>query len=109
MAKHEFGIMQSSPEKGLRFDKYEPHKYNCISVDDDLLQKAAEYFSDLDFCWHTADVLSKGLAYEGITLIPPTSMQGFINAVERIPELSELNDLIKAALAQNKWMIHFGI
>ena len=45
LAKHEFGIMQSSPEKGLRFDKYEPHKYNCISVDDDLLQKAAEYFS----------------------------------------------------------------
>ena len=109
MAKHEFGIMQSPPEKGLRFDKYEPHKYNCISVDDALLQKVAGKFNDLDFCWHTADVLSKGLAYEGITLIPPTSMQGFINAVERIPELSELNDLIKAALAQNKWMIHFGI
>ena len=109
MAKHEFGIMQSPPEKGLRFDKYEPHKYNCISVDDNLLQKVAGKFNDLDFCWHTADVLSKGLAYEGITLIPPSSMEDFKNAIESVSALSELNDLITTALAQNKWMIHFGI
>lgn len=109
MAKHEFGIMQKTPEKGERFDEYEPQKYNCVSIDDDVLTKVVERLFDADFYWHTVDVPAKGLAYNGITLIPPTSMQGFINAVERIPELSELNDLIKAALAQNKWIIHFGI
>ena len=35
MAKHEFGIMESAPVNGKRYDEYEPKKYNCISVDDD--------------------------------------------------------------------------
>ncbi len=33
MAKHEFGIMQTSPKAGRRYDNYEPQKYNCISVE----------------------------------------------------------------------------
>ena len=27
MAKHDFGIMQTAPHKGKRYDKYEPEKY----------------------------------------------------------------------------------
>ena len=34
MSKHEFGIMESAPISGQRYDKYEPKKYNCISIDD---------------------------------------------------------------------------
>jgi len=34
MAKHEFGVMESAPVSGKRYDDYEPQKYNCISVDD---------------------------------------------------------------------------
>ncbi len=30
MARHEFGIMPQPPEKGKRYDDYEPKKYNCI-------------------------------------------------------------------------------
>ena len=38
MAKHEFGIMQTAPQKGKRYDEYAPRKYNCITVDDDYLE-----------------------------------------------------------------------
>ncbi len=37
MAKHEFGIMQRDPTDKDRFDIYEPQKYSCIVVDDDLI------------------------------------------------------------------------
>ena len=39
MAKHEFGIMQIAPQKGKRYDEYEPQKYECISINDDYIEK----------------------------------------------------------------------
>ena len=44
MPKHEFGIMPQAPQAGKCFDKYEPEKYNCISVSDDDLQPCLEPF-----------------------------------------------------------------
>lgn len=32
MAKHEFGLMDNTPQRGKRYDEYEPQKYNCISA-----------------------------------------------------------------------------
>ena len=52
MAKHEFGIMQKSPQIGKRYDKYEPQKYNCISVDDDYIEPILSDFDNIDFYWH---------------------------------------------------------
>ena len=97
MAKHEFGIMKTAPPKGKIYDAYDPQKYNCITVD------------DIDFYWHSLDVPGKGIAYCGITLIPPTSMQSFISVIYNFPELSELKALMQKAYTENKWMIHFGL
>lgn len=109
MAKHEFGIMQATPQKGKRYDAYDPQKYNCITVDDDYLEDIVTNFNDIDFYWHSLDVPGKGIAYCGITLIPPTSMQAFISVIDNLSELSELKALIQKAYAENKWMIHFGL
>ena len=38
MAKHEFGIIDSFKENKWYSD-YEPEKYNCISVSDDLIEQ----------------------------------------------------------------------
>ena len=38
MPRHEFGIMQSEPIKGERFDEYEPEKYDCITIDDVFIE-----------------------------------------------------------------------
>lgn len=109
MAYHEFGIMQNPPKKGKRYDKYEPKKYKCISVNDDDIENIIKKLSDIDFYWHTLDVAGKGLAYCGITLIPPSSMQSFISVIDDIPELHSLKELLLKALNENKWIIHFGL
>ena len=109
MAKHAFGIMQNAPQKGVRYDKYEPWKYNCISVNDDYLEDIVSNFDHIDFYWHTLDVKGKGIAYCGITLIPPYSIEKFIYVIKDISGLSELKELSEKALNKNKWIIHFGL
>ena len=109
MAKHEFGIMQDAPQKGKRYDEYEPEKYNCISVDDRYLENIVGAFDPMDCYWHTLDVKGKGIAYCGVTLIPPSSLKQFIAVIEDIPGLSELRELSEKALRENKWIIHFGL
>lgn len=109
MAKHEFGIMQNPPEENKRYDEYEPQKYNCISVDDDYLEDIVANFDHIDFYWHTLEVKGKGIAYCGVTLIPPYSMNDFLAVIRDIPDLSELQELLKKALVDNKWVIHYGL
>ncbi len=109
MAKHEFGIMQDAPRMGVRYDRYEPQKYNCISVDDDYLEDVVSDLSHLDLYWHTLEVKGKGLEYCGITLIPPSLIRAFTEVIKDISGLSELKELSETALAENKWMICFGI
>ena len=109
LARHEFGMMQNAPKQGTRYDEYEPQKYKCISVDDDFVEALDANLGDIDFYWHTLDIKGKGLAYCGITLIPPCSIQSFIAAINDIPELSELKQLSEKALNENRWIIHFGL
>ena len=109
MAKHEFGIMMEAPQQSKRYDEYEPGKYACISVDDKDLEGVVERLSSIDFYWHTLSVKGKGLAYCGVTLVPPCSLKAFIDSIADIPELCELKKLLKKALDKNKWVIHYGI
>ncbi|MGN0453276.1 MAG: hypothetical protein ACI4GZ_05700 [Ruminococcus sp.] len=109
MAKHDFGIMQNSPKKGKRYDVYEPRKYNCITVSDEYIEEIAANLDDIDCYWHSLDVPGKGIAYCGITLIPPSSMQAFISVIETSPGLSELKALLRKAYTENKWIIHYGL
>lgn len=109
MARHEFGIMQQDPKPRKRYDEYEPQKYNCISVDDDYIKDFVTNFNHIDFYWHSLDMPAKGIAYTGITLVPPTSLQAFIAVIKDIAELNVLKDLLEKALAENKWVIHFGL
>ena len=109
MAKHDFGIMEIAPYKGKRYDKYEPEKYNCISVDDDYIENIQEQLCVFDSYSHTIDCETKGLEYCGITLIPPTSINLFIKVIENISELTVLKDLLFMAQQNKKFVIHFGI
>ena len=109
MAKHEFGIMKIPPQKGKSYETYNPQKYHCISVNDDDLVNILASLESVDFYWHSLGVPGKGLAYCGISLIPPASMQAFISAIGNLPELSELKALLQKAHAENKWIIHFGL
>ena len=109
MARHEFVIMQNAPKQGNRYDEYNPKKYNCISVDDTYLEKIDADLNNIDFYWHTLDMPAKGIAYTGITLIPPKSLQAFTAVIKDIAELNVLRDLLENAFIENKWVIHFGL
>ena len=109
MAKHEFGIMEIAPIHGQRYDEYEPQKYNCIVVDDIFLENNLGLFSDIDTYSHTLDVPIKGLAYCGVTLLPPTSLNAFISKINGLEGLQELRDLLCKAHEKKKYVIHFGL
>lgn len=51
----------------------------------------------------------KGLAYWGITIIPPHSLEKCISIIDGNAQLGELKDLLQKALKENKFVIHFGI
>lgn len=106
---HEFGIMQKEPQSGVRYDAYEPEKYNCIEVHDDDLMELAEQYNEIDVNWHTLDVPGKGLAYCGITLIPPEAagMLAFVTPDDA--KFCELKELFLTAQSEGKYTIHFGI
>ena len=109
MAKHEFGIMGDAPQPDERYEAYEPWKYNCICVEDDDLAGVLAGLRSIDFYWHTLAVRGKGLAYCGITLIPPESLGAFLDAIADFPALCALKGLLEGALDEKKWVIHYGI
>ena len=109
MAKHEFGIMPAPPQKGKRYDDYEPQKYNCISIVDEIIEAIDKALIHIDFYHHTVDIKSKGLAYCGVTLISPQSLSAFIEAINGYDGVYELKKTAETALEENKWLIHFGL
>lgn len=108
MLAHEFGIMQETPGK-RDYIGYEPEKYGCISVHDDYILPIFPRLKELKCYWHSLDRPEFGPAYYGITLIPPESLDGFIEATLDRPGLSELTALLTDARRGNKFVIHFGI
>lgn len=109
MAKHQFGIMERAPVHGERYDRYEPEAYALLSVDDEWIEPLLPKLDALDFFWHSLDVPGKGLAYYGITLIPPRSMEAMSRILEDVPALSALTYLLAEAKAGGKFVIHYGI
>lgn len=109
MARHEFGIMEHRPVAGERFDKYEPQKYNCISVDDDYISPLLERLAQAQFYWHTVDIAGSGLAYCGITLLSPEMAGTMLGLIKNEPGLDELAILLNKAVKEQRFIIHFGI
>lgn len=111
MSKHEFGIMQINPTDKEVFNEYEPSKYNCIIVEDDFIEPILIELQNVDTYWHTIQNKKNGLAYSGITLIPPSSIDMLINilSLKNIVEYDSLIYLLSQAKKYNKYIIHFGI
>lgn len=109
MAKHEFGIMAKAPAAGQRYDDYEPEKYRCVAVADERVERLAREAAQLPMYWHTVDCPAEGLAYTGITLIPPKTLPKLRETVQRLGDMAELAALLGRAERENKWVIHYGV
>ena len=109
MPRHEFGIMPAPPGPGTRYDEYEPERYGCIPVEDDDLLPRLPRLDGLACFWHTPDRPGRGLAYCGVTLIPPEALAEFADALEGEPKLSALAALLDRARREGRYVIHFGL
>ena len=109
MAHHEFGIMPRDPVPGERYDAYEPEKYRCVCVDDARIEPLLETLAEMPTYWHTLDRPERGLAYCGITLIPPSSLPVFLSALDTSETWTALGGLLEEARAAGRFVIHYGL
>jgi len=118
LAKHEFGIIDSF-EENKWYSDYQPEKYNCISVNDDLLEELIIKYNDelmeIKTYFQVTTQPGTGLDYCGVTLIPPKSLTQFrdvivkANSQYQSQELQALIEMITYAVEKNKYLIHYGI
>lgn len=109
MLKHVFGIMPTDPRPGIRYEEYEPDKYNCIFVEDEVFLTILDELKKMKCYWHSIDRPEKGLAYHGVSLIPPEALGLFESIVSGKDNLQELQNLISEAEREKRYIIHFGI
>jgi hypothetical protein len=110
-----FGIIDEfDKEKDYSAD-YEPQKYNCVTVDDNILD---DWWKDLLLVktyYHCYGKPGLALARWGVTLIPPESAEAFYSIVlkdekaKSSAELIDLMTLLRKAISENKYIIHYGI
>ena len=97
------------------FGEYEPEKYQCISVDDDIILDLCDALSIMKTYFRSLTIPDCGLAYHGHTIIPPESLPTFLDLVlsaDGLKQYDDLHDLmgkIIQAKNENKYMIHYGI
>lgn len=115
MIKAEFGIIDEIDYK-KDYSKYEPQKYNCVFIDDDIyINDWWKRLSTMKTYFHSMNRPNFALARWGITLIPPESLTIFQDIVltdKRIyndDNLVQLANVIQKAIDENKYMIHFGV
>ena len=118
LAKHEFGIIDFF-EENKWYSDYEPEKYNCISISDDIIEELIIKFNDelmtIKTYFQVATQPGTGLDYCGITIIPPDSLRQFrdiiikANSQYQSQELKLLIEKVSDAMSKNKYLIHYGI
>lgn len=118
MAKHDFGIIDFF-EENKWYSGYLPEKYNCISVNDDLIEELiSKYDKELMKVKTYFQITTQpgyGLDYCGVTIIPPNSLNQFYDVITKAnhcyqsQELKQLLEKISIAIIENKYLIHYGI
>ena len=109
----EFGIIDNLEEYDEH--EYNPSKYHCTAIDDDFIN---DWWNELVLIKTYFESISRpewGLARWGITLIPPESLEAFYEIIAKdkrsieSEELISLMKVIRMAISQNKYVIHYGV
>ncbi|MCB2300696.1 hypothetical protein [Clostridium tagluense] len=109
-----FGIVDEF-EKDKNYYEYGSQKYNCVDINDDILN---DWWDELTLIKTYCGCYSRpnfALDRWGITLIPPESLEAFYNIVSKDKkskssiQLIDLMILIRKAISENKYVIHYGV
>ncbi|MGL5352694.1 MAG: hypothetical protein ACRDA5_05145 [Clostridium sp.] len=119
---NEFGIIDNIKSiKKINEDGcalYEPKKYKCIYISDDIVNVLFEEFKLMKTYFHNLNREELGLDHHGVTIIPPESLAQFQDIImktkdfkntEELVELTEFSILILKAIREKKHIIHYGI
>lgn len=110
----EFGIIEDL-DRHRDYGVYEPARYHCVAIDDDYLDDWWPQLMGMSTYFHSLDRPAQALARWGVTLIPPASLPLFLAIVQADGrwgtdgQLAALTQMIRQAIAADKYMIHFGI
>lgn len=111
----QFGIINKFEKDKDYGSNYEPQKYNCVAIDDDILN---DWWKDLTLIktyFHCYSRPNFALARWGVTLIPAESLEAFYNIVSKDKrskssmELVNLMILLRKAISEDKYVIHYGV
>lgn len=108
--KHDFGLLPWIPGDE-RYDAYLPERID-ISIDDEDIEPLMEELDKIPSYYHTRLVPGMGLAYCGITLIPPDSAARFaaiFHSGNGDGRYSQAAALFERAAQEGKFIIHFGL
>jgi hypothetical protein len=111
---HEFGIIDDINDKRL-YTGYVPELNDCIVIDDDIILELVKDLEIMKTYFHDLTRPNFGLAYHGITLIPPQSLALFLEIVLSNKKIKHFEDTailctkIQQAIKSNKFIVHFGI
>ncbi|SKC73428.1 hypothetical protein [Maledivibacter halophilus] len=111
----EFGIIDNFDKNKDYSSEYEPQKYNCIAIDDDIIDGWWNELVLIKTYFHNYNRPEYALARWGVTLIPPESLDAFYNIITNdnrsrdSKELANLMALIRKAIRENKYVIHYGV
>lgn len=92
-------------------------EYHCIPYDDGNLDLWIKETFDIFTYYNQYGNDGKGLCRYAVTLIPPESVNKFIEITqkyavsysEKDKQISGVVTLLKKAFEENKWVIHFGV
>lgn len=116
---NEFGIIDEFDKNCnyvLNYDlEKNREKYKIISIEDDYVMNWVEKLSTVKTYYQKFDNLNYGLDRYGVTLIPPESLEKLYECIIndtsflKNDKLVDLANLVKEAIENNKFIIHFGI
>ncbi len=110
----EFGIIDEFI-KDKDYSDYEPEKYHCVAINDDIISDWWDKLTLIKTFFHCYNRPSFALARWGVTLIPPESLEAFYEIVssdrrsKSSKELIDLIILLRTAISENKYVIHYGV
>ena len=115
MAKHEFMLLKKVDDQIDYAEVYLQLRPECISVDDDWLGEFWQQFAEIPSYIHSLQQPGQGFASYGITLFPPSSLSQIASVCTNIPgfqqdqEGSAFFNLLRKGIAQNSYLLHYGI
>lgn len=111
----QFGIIEEFEKDKDYSSDYEPQNYNCVDIDDDILNNWWKELTLIKTYFHCYSRPEFGLARWGVTLILPELLEAFYNIVSKdkkaksSEELIDLMILLRKAISENKYVIHYGV